>query len=69
MLAADRTLGSRFCILMTDGPSLGLAPLLAKEIFNVNQKINRMEPLTTIRLKNKMSRILWRWIIMLCFRK
>ncbi len=50
MLAADRTLGSRFCILMTDGPSLGLAPLLAKEIFDVIQKINRMEPLTTILL-------------------
>ena len=50
MLAADQTLGSRFCLLVMDGPSLGLAPLLTKEIFDVIQKINRMEPLTTILL-------------------
>jgi branched-chain amino acid transport system ATP-binding protein len=39
MLAVGRTLMSRPRLLLLDEPSLGLAPLLVKEIFNVVQRI------------------------------
>ncbi len=40
MLAVGRALMSRPDLLMLDEPSLGLAPLLVKEIFNIVLKIN-----------------------------
>ncbi len=40
MLAVGRSLMSRPDLLMLDEPSLGLAPLLVKEIFNIILKIN-----------------------------
>ncbi len=40
MLAVGRALMSRPSLLMLDEPSLGLAPLLVKEIFNIIERIN-----------------------------
>ena len=48
MLAMGRALMSRPKILLLDEPSMGLAPLLVKEIFNINKDIN--EQGTTILL-------------------
>ncbi|ABW20030.1 ABC transporter ATP-binding protein [Alkaliphilus oremlandii] len=41
MLAVGRALMSRPKLLMMDEPSLGLAPLIVKEIFNIIEEINR----------------------------
>jgi len=41
MVAMSRALMSRPKLLLLDEPSLGLAPLLVKEIFNIIQEINR----------------------------
>ncbi len=41
MLAVGRALMSRPKLLMMDEPSLGLAPLIVKEIFNIIQEIHR----------------------------
>ena len=41
MLAIGRALMSRPQLLMLDEPSLGLSPLLTKEIFNIIQNINK----------------------------
>ena len=41
MLAVGRGLMSRPKVLMMDEPSLGLAPLLVKEIFNIIKEIHR----------------------------
>lgn len=41
MLAIGRALMSRPKLLMLDEPSLGLSPLLTKEIFSIIQKINQ----------------------------
>jgi branched-chain amino acid transport system ATP-binding protein len=41
MLAVGRALMSRPDLLMLDEPSLGLAPILVGEVFNVIQEINR----------------------------
>lgn len=41
MLAIGRALMSRPKLLMMDEPSMGLAPLLVKEIFNIIKEINR----------------------------
>ena len=43
MLAIGRALMCRPKLLMMDEPSLGLAPLVAKEIFNIIQTINNEE--------------------------
>jgi branched-chain amino acid transport system ATP-binding protein len=41
MLAVGRALMSRPKLMMMDEPSLGLAPLLVKEIFNIIQEIHK----------------------------
>ena len=41
MLAVGRALMSRPKVLIMDEPSLGLAPLIIKDIFNIIQEINR----------------------------
>ena len=41
MLAVGRALMCRPKVLMMDEPSLGLAPLIIKDIFNIIQEINR----------------------------
>ena len=40
MLAMGRALMSRPRLLLLDEPSMGLAPLLVKEIFNIIKEIN-----------------------------
>ena len=41
MLAIGRTVMSRPRLMLMDEPSMGLAPLLVKEIFSIIQEINR----------------------------
>jgi branched-chain amino acid transport system ATP-binding protein len=48
MLAISRALMARPKIMLLDEPSLGLAPLLVKEIFSIIRKINREEKTTVL---------------------
>lgn len=48
MLAVGRALMSRPKLLMMDEPSLGLAPLIVKEIFNIIQQIHREHGVTIL---------------------
>ncbi len=48
MLAIGRALMARPRLMLLDEPSLGLAPLLVKEIFEIIQKINREEKTTIL---------------------
>ena len=43
MLAIARALMSRLKLLLLDEPSLGLAPLVVKQIFDVVRDLNRKE--------------------------
>jgi len=48
MLAIGRALMAKPRLMMLDEPSLGLAPLLVKEIFEIIQRINREEKTTIL---------------------
>lgn len=48
MLAVGRALMSRPKLLMMDEPSLGLAPLIVKEIFNIIQEIHKQHGVTIL---------------------
>jgi branched-chain amino acid transport system ATP-binding protein len=48
MLAIGRALMARPKVMLLDEPSLGLAPLLVEEIFEIIQRLNRDEKLTVL---------------------
>ena len=48
MLAIGRALMSRPRLLMLDEPSLGLAPLIARQIFDAVRTLNRQDGLTVL---------------------
>jgi branched-chain amino acid transport system ATP-binding protein len=48
MLAIGRGIMAKPCVLLLDEPSLGLAPLLVKEIFEIIKKINEEEGTTIL---------------------
>jgi branched-chain amino acid transport system ATP-binding protein len=56
MLAIGRAMMARPRLMMLDEPSLGLAPLLVQEIFNIIQRINK-EQNTTILLVEQNARL------------
>ncbi len=48
MLAVGRALMSKPKVLMMDEPSLGLAPLVVKDIFRIIQKVNQEQNMTVL---------------------
>ena len=48
MLAISRALMARARLMLLDEPSLGLAPLLVKDIFAIIRRINRQERTTIL---------------------
>jgi len=58
MLAIGRGLMSKPRLMMLDEPSLGLAPKLVKEVFQVIQKINRDDGVTILLVEQNATRAL-----------
>lgn len=48
MLAIGRALMSKPKLIMMDEPSLGLAPIIVKELFGIIKKINKEEGVTVL---------------------
>src|SRR5437899_1346753 len=48
IMAIGRALMARPKLMLLDEPSLGLAPLLVEEIFQIIQRLNRQEKLTVL---------------------
>jgi branched-chain amino acid transport system ATP-binding protein len=55
MLAIGRALMSRPKLLMLDEPSLGMSPLLTKEIFNIIRDINQKEKVTILLVEQNVN--------------
>ncbi len=67
MLAVGRALMSRPKLLMMDEPSLGLAPLIVKDIFNIIKTINQEEGITILLIEQNANMALktadWGYVI------
>jgi branched-chain amino acid transport system ATP-binding protein len=55
MLAIGRALMSRPRLLMLDEPSLGMSPLLTREIFNIIRDINEKEKMTILLVEQNVN--------------
>jgi branched-chain amino acid transport system ATP-binding protein len=55
MLAIGRALMSRPKLLMLDEPSLGMSPLLTREIFNIIRDINEKEKMTILLVEQNVN--------------
>ena len=58
MLAIGRAMMAQPKLMLLDEPSLGLAPLLVQEIFEIIQRINRDEGTTILLVEQNASRAL-----------
>ncbi|GEC14754.1 ABC transporter ATP-binding protein [Nitrobacter winogradskyi] len=58
MLAIGRALMSRPRLLMLDEPSLGLAPLITRQIFDVIRRLNREDGLTVLMVEQNANHAL-----------
>ena len=61
MLAIARALMARPRILLLDEPSMGLSPLLVKEVFGIIERINREQGLTMLLVEQNAN-----WALRLC---
>jgi branched-chain amino acid transport system ATP-binding protein len=61
MLAIGRALMARPRILLLDEPSMGLSPLLVKEVFGIIERINKEQGLTMLLVEQNAN-----WALRLC---